>query len=394
MQRVSTTPRENWRSIVESQGMHYHTDEGELYWDESAYYAFTPAQVEELERATYALNELCLQAVQHVIDSHRELFPLFSIPKEFYDTLLRSWERDEFTLYGRFDLAYDGHSPPKLLEYNADTPTALLEAAVIQWHWMKDRRNAGAAEVDQFNTLHERLVEAWRQYQPMVQGTLCFASMPDHVEDYMTVMYLRDTAVQAGLQTEYFAVDEIRYDRRRSLFVRGIGKEGSFGYREEPIYNLFKLYPWEWLMRDEFGKYVPLTPTWWLEAPWKVLLSNKAILPILYRLAPDCPYLLPADYEPLGSTYVRKPTMAREGACVTIVRDGETLAQTEGADFYRQGPFVYQQYAPLPEFDGNHPVIGSWMINGWAAGIGIREAKELITGNTSRFVPHLITSEA
>jgi glutathionylspermidine synthase len=36
-------------------------------------------------------------------------------------------------LYGRFDLAYRGDGPPKLLEYNADTPTALFEAAVVQW---------------------------------------------------------------------------------------------------------------------------------------------------------------------------------------------------------------------------------------------------------------------
>ena len=57
-------------------------------------------------------------------------------------------------MYGRFDLAYDGTTPPKLLEYNADTPTSLLEAAVIQWRWQQDMR----PERDQFNSIHERLL--------------------------------------------------------------------------------------------------------------------------------------------------------------------------------------------------------------------------------------------
>jgi glutathionylspermidine synthase len=390
MERVAVQPRPNWRALVESQGMYFHTDEGELYWDESAYYRFTPEQAQELERATYALNELCVEAVQHIVDHHRELFPRFSIPKELYDYVLQSWERDEFTLYGRFDLAYDGRGVPKLLEYNADTPTALLEAAVVQWFWMKDLQKWHAGELDQFNSIHERLLEAWGQYAPAVQGKLYFTSVRDHVEDYMTVAYLRDTAIQAGLQTEYLPIDDIRWDRKASLFVMGLGKEGSPGYHEVPIYNIFKLYPWEFLVRDQFGGHLPAAPTWWLEAPWKMLLSNKAILPLLHRLHPECPYLLPADFEPLSGSYVKKPTMAREGACVTIVRDGAAIAETDGMDFYRNSPAVYQQYVELPDFDGNHPVIGSWIVNGWACGIGIRESRDLITGNTSRFIPHIV----
>jgi glutathionylspermidine synthase len=36
------------------------------------------------------------------------------------------------------------------------------------------------------------------------------------------------------------------------------------------------------------------------------------------------------------------------------------------------------------------PVIGSWVVDGEAVGMGIREAG-LITGNTARFTPHMIT---
>jgi glutathionylspermidine synthase len=390
MQRVTIEPRPNWQTTVESQGLHYHSDEERPYWDESAYYRFSPAQIDDLERATYRLNELCLQAVQHVVDRHRDLFPLFSIPEPFYPWILQSWERDEFTLYGRFDFAYDGQSPPKLLEYNADTPTTLLEASVIQWFWLQDVRPQLSGEPDQYNSLHERLIEAWKTYAPQVRGKLHFTTCRGYLEDFLTVSYLRDTAIQAGLQTEYLHVDDIRWDRRTGCFVQGIGAENQPGYYEAPIFHLFKLYPWEWLIREEFGQYLPEARTRWLEAPWKLLLSNKAILPILYQLDPRCPYLLPADYRPFGDSYVKKPTMAREGACVTLVEHGRTLAQTAGLEFYEQGPFVYQQLHRLPDFGGKYPVVGSWMINGWAAGIGIRESDTLITGNTSRFVPHVI----
>jgi glutathionylspermidine synthase len=84
--------------------------------------------------------------------------------------------------------------------------------------------------------------------------------------------------------------------------------------------------------------------------------------------------------------YVRKPLLAREGANVQVVVDGQVKYETEGV---YPGPYVYQQLNPLPEFDGSYPVVGSWMVNGWACGIGIREDATPITGNLSRFVPHL-----
>lgn len=389
MKRVPMEPRHKWPAIVESQGMHYHSLDDEPYWDESACYEFTTAEIDAIDKATYALNELCLAAVQHVVDRHREWFPRFAIPEPFWEYVLRSWEQDEVTIYGRFDLVVTGDGPPKLLEYNADTPTALLEAAVVQWYWLQDRRKISTDSLDQYNTLHERLIEAWGRYKPLVHGPMYFTSLADPVEDYMTVQYLRDTAIQAGLETEYLPVEEIRWDDRKGCFVQGVGEPGRWGYREVPIRSLFKLYPWEWLVREQFGPHIPEAETRWLEAPWKMLLSNKAILPVLWELQPDCPYLLRAAFQPWSDTYVEKPILAREGACVRLVQNGITQASTSGMPFYEESPKVYQELCPLPCFDGNYPVVGSWMVNGWASGIGIREDRGPVTGNTSRFVPHL-----
>ncbi len=380
MLRVSSPTRVDWRKIVESQGMLFHTIDGEPYWDEGAYYLFEAQEVDKIEEATLRLNAMCLEAVGHVIEQGR--LAEFDIPERFHAFVAQSWERDEHTIYGRFDLSYDGIHPPKLLEYNADTPTALLEAAVIQWFWFQDllksQHDVDRPQFDQFNSLHERLIEAWGRIKREMGGRVAFAVMNDSLEDAMTVAYLRDTAIQAGLTTEALAVGEIGWHSRRGVFT---------DLSERPIEILFKLYPWEWMLREGFGVNLPFAPTRWLEPPWKMVLSNKAILAVLYELFPHSPYLLGAGFEPLGDTYVVKPIYSREGSNVAIVQDGQTIAETGGE--YSDGPHIYQEFHPLPDFGGRYPVVGSWVVNGNACGMGIREDDGLITRNTSRFLPHL-----
>ncbi|MEN3353143.1 MAG: hypothetical protein V7640_1301, partial [Betaproteobacteria bacterium] len=177
----------------------------------------------------------------------------------------------------------------------------------------------------------------------------------------------------------------------RHIYIDDIGwseSDGSFvDLDNNPIRALFKLYPWEWMMREEFGRNVPRANLSVLEPPWKILLSCKAILAVLWELYPDHPNLLPAyfDADKLGERYVRKPLYSREGANVEIHGRRGVYAQpgTYGAEGY-----IYQAYAPLPEFDGRYPVLGSWVVGDLPAGMGIREDVTPITRNTSRFVPH------
>lgn len=374
MRRITNNPRPDWKSTVESQGLIYHTIDGQKYWDESAYYEFRSSEIDEIERATYALNDLCLKAIEHVVSQNR--FEQFGIAPEFHDFLRQSWQRDELTVYGRFDFSYDGKAPPKLLEYNADTPTGLVEAAVAQWFWMKDVH----PDVDQFNSIHEKLLEFWPRLGPTTQGLVHFASLRGHDEDLMTVTYLRDTAQQSGLETVYLAMQDIGWNAMRKAFV---------DLEERPIRTIFKLYPWEWLFCEEFGPHLLECRVRWLEPPWKVLLSNKAILCVLWELFPECPYLLPTYFQPKTDSYVRKPCQGREGANVLYMLGGREFARTDGE--YGEGHFVYQAAQRLPEFEGNYAVIGSWLVNGFSCGIGIREDTNPITTNTSRFVPHIFT---
>ena len=376
MQRHRIHPRADWRGQVEALGLTYHSHETGPYWDESACYELTAQEVDALEAAANALHYLCIEAAEAVIT--KAWWPRLSIPEAAVPSILRSWERDDFSLYGRFDLSYDGLGPPKLLEYNADTPTALVEAAVVQWFWL-EQLHPGA---DQFNSIHERLIAAWRRWG---QQLIYFSSVKENPEDEQTVLYLRDTCEQAGVTTRSVFIEDIGWDERRGKFV---------DLDNCPIERCFKLYPWEWLWREEFGPHLADDSVRFLEPAWKMLLSNKGLLPILWELFPEHPNLLPA-YElaaPLGAHYVRKPKLSREGNNVAWVEEGEVLEETGGG--YGDEGHVFQALAPMSEFEGNRPVFGVWVVDHEAAGLGIREDTRRITGNLSRFVPHFFRPAA
>ncbi len=373
MKRHPCQPRPDWREKVSAVGLTFHSHETGPYWDESACYELTAREVEELERAANTLHFLCIEAVEAVIKNN--WWARLAIPEAAVPLIMKSWERDDFSLYGRFDLGYDGVTPPKMLEYNADTPTALVEAAIAQWFWLQELH----PQADQFNSIHERLIAAWRRWNGR---TVHFGCVRDFPEDEMTILYLRDTCEQAGVRTKSLFMDEIGWHRGRNEFV---DREG------ERMELAFKLYPWEWLWREEFGAHLAREAAQFIEPWWKFPLSNKGLLPVLWELFPGHPNLLPA-YEsaaPLGRNYVRKPKLSREGCNVTLFEEG--VAVEDNAGNYGAEGFVYQECAAIPDFSGQHPVFGVWVVDHEAAGLGIREDARRITGNLSRFVPHYFT---
>jgi glutathionylspermidine synthase len=384
MQRLACTERGDWRSTAEQCGFDFHTIDGERYWDERAYYAFTLDQIEhQIERPTSEIDAMCLELVAHAIEDERTLRRL-KIPEAFWPLISESWYRDDASLYGRLDLSYDGRGPPKLLEYNADTPTSIFETAVFQWTWLEQaiERQIIPAHADQFNSIHERLIEAWKK---LGQGRhLHLAGMTESSEDAGTLAYLEDAARQAGLATTGIDIEDI-----------GWRDDGNFVDLDERTIELaFKLYPWEWMFHDAFGARLIKAPTRWIEPPWKAVLSNKGILALLWEMFPGHPNLLPAYFEDdpnvarLGASFVRKPLYSREGANVALVSEGVTLVKQEGP--YGAEGFVRQALAPLPNFSGQYPVLGSWLIDHTPCGLSIREDENPITGNNSRFLPHAI----
>ena len=378
MKRNVIAPRDRWQDTVASQGLTYHTDrDGHPYWYESAYYEFSAAEIDVLYDATVDLYDRCMEAVAHVVE--RDRLGEIGLPVEAHDAIRWSWENQERSLYGRFDLAYNGDDPPKMLEFNADTPTSLVEGAVIQWYWLQDR----FPEADQFNTVWEELVACWKCMvtdKALLGHTLYFTAGANP-EDWMTITMLRETAEEAGIRTKSIDIDKIGWDTSQRVFV---------DLQNNTIQSLFKLYPWEWLLNDRFGPEAieSVRIMQWIEPVWKLVLSCKGILPVLWELFPDHPNLLPCYAGgPRDLTrYVSKPVISREGQNVAVnTPDGST----ESPGRYGGYPRVYQSLFDLPIFDGGHPVIGSWVVGGKSCGIGVRESQGLITDNSSLYVPHL-----
>ena len=451
MRRITAgAVRPDWRETIARQGLVYNdtalpTGEVVSYWREGPFYDFTAAQVEALHADAGTLLEMCVAAGDHILEDG--LLDRLGIPEFAWEQIARTWYDDDTgpggrsrgdfspSVYGRFDLRYAGvdGARPQLLEFNADTPTALPESAVTQWYW---HVQTGQGK-DQWNALHERLIAAWqrnlarlRQTRPHLPDPLTIHFACDggdrSGEDLFNTEYLMETARQAleplGYRVKFLWMSQVGAGdlaARDHFYDSGFGDAGrptpgDVGHRtvdgpgRERIYVIFKLYPWEWMCSERFARQCfrdmgdpRRDGTVWIEPPYKMLWSNKGLLPVLWRLFGDDParrdLLLPAYFEaerPAWLTsYVRKPLLGREGANVTIVVDGAVVVSTPGP--YGAGPFVCQAYSPLPGFPDErgapwHPVLGVWLIDGEPAGLGIRESGGPITDNLSHFVPHTI----
>ncbi len=379
MIRYDCPPRPDFQKRVRDQGLIYHTNpDGSPYWRESAYYAFTSGEVDRLYAAAKELHQMFLHAAGHVLEQEDGLTGL-DIPTALHDVIRRSWERDQWEFYGRFDLTFDARGVPKLIEYNADTPTGLLEASIIQWYWKEDLF-PGA---DQFNSIHESLVTRWKdliEHEEIARELIHLTFTAGHPEDRMTAGYIGATAEEAGLPTAYLSIDRIGWDSQRGEFV---DEENRI------IRQLFKLYPWEWMGTETFAPQLGLAHWTPLEPAWKTLFASKKLLLTLQELYPEHPYLLRVSDREMAGDAVAKPVFGREGANVTIRQDGVEIDKQGGN--YSTGDFIFQEYCPLVQAaPGIFAQCGVWMAGPEPVGLGVREDRRPILTNTSEFVPHLL----
>ena len=327
MRRIAIPERADWRAQASQLGFLFHTINDAPYWVEDAYYQFTLKQIEEdIEAPSALLHELAMALVDEVVKDEA-LMRQLEIPEPYWDWIARSWNERHPHLYGRMDLAYGGTGPAKLLEFNYDTPTSLYEAAYFQWLWLEQiiARGDLPKDADQYNAIQEVLIAAFSKLANGLPQPLYFASVKDHLEDRGTVLYLRDCAAQAGISTELIDIEDI-----------GIAVGGRFtDLDNRVITSMFKLYPLEHLFREEFGPYLPDSQLQLFEPPWKAILSNKGVLPMLWQRHPNHPNLLEAHFESPGNQtlsegWVRKPLHSREGANVELITPAGLKAHQDG----------------------------------------------------------------
>ncbi len=401
MRRRLIDPRPDWERVVTEQGLIFPVTPlpdgtSAPYWNEAAWYEFSMTEVLVLEAATEELWAMCLDAAGYLAATATDR--RLGLPAGSLELIRESIRRGDQAVYARFDLAPVGTdlataNPVRMLEINGDTPTGLVETGVAQWRWVEEVMPGS----DQWNSVHDRLVRRWRDLAE--SGTLdgdlvhFLYLAPEHADDdgemEMTVHYMLDCAVQAGLRTVAQPIDHVGWDRVRSVFVDRAGHE---------IRNAFKLYPWELMLDDRFGRLLldraETRRVNWFEPAWKALLSTKAILPALWERNPGHPLLLPAYFDDPGdlAEWVAKPLHGREGDNIRVHRAGGQDVEMPGE--YGAEGWVYQQYTELPVLDGNHVVLGSWIVDGEAAGMLVRESDGLVTDYFSRVAPHAISDAA
>jgi glutathionylspermidine synthase len=389
MFRMPIRERPDWEAMADEYGFKFHTMYGERYWDESAYYQLSLKQVEQdIEAPTEEIHQMCLAVVDAVINDD-QLMRKFCIPEHQWDFVRSSWKNGDPSLYSRLDFAYSGNGHAKLFENNADTPTSVYETGFWQWLWLENNVDSGVLPrmSDQFNSLQDKLVNRFKDLKILTPGReLHFACCRDTEEDRGTVQYLEDCAIAAGISTRFIYIEDIGRD-----------EEGRFSDLDDQVITwMFKLYPWEFMFQEEYGELLGKSNLRWLEPPWKSILSNKALLPMLWRMFPDHPNLLPAFFEDelhLASecgALIKKPLFSREGANISVVKNGSEVVESDGP--YGEEGFIYQAMHLLPKFGDNYTLIGSWLVDDEAAGISIREDSNIITQDMSRYLPHTILS--
>jgi len=377
---------------LEEIGFTWHTDS-----DNSGYVSDTLVKITQDEAEAYyeAVNEIYdmyAEAAGYVIENN--LFFELGIPFNLVDAIKKSWENDvHWHIYGRFDLAggIDG-KPIKLLEFNADTPTALFETALLQWAILKEN---GMDEDKQFNNVYDAIRENFKRLITLFDDTelfderydgwkILFSSVYGNDEEEATTKLLRQMATDAGFNTGFEYLQNVKFD------------ENGIYDRYENLYEYwFKLYPWEDIAINEPELATTLTTIMQNQAAiilnpaYTLLFQSKGMLKILYDLFPDSPYLLKASFEPLkGMKYVEKSVFGREGANVKIVgADGSVLSEQSGE--YENHKKVYQEYADLPkDADGAKYQAGVFFAYE-ACGLGFRKGGEIMN-NMSKFVSHVI----
>lgn len=399
MNLIKNTERPNWQETAEESGFTFHTMHGEPYWDETGAYSFTLDEVEnQIEDPSTELHLMALEAAGEIIKDD-ELMHRMAIPENMFGTVRESWSQERNShIYGRFDLSYGGTDPAKLFEYNADTPTSLFEAAVFQWGWLEEQIASSVLPegADQFNAIWESLSARW---PTVVKGEhhVHFAGDPENPEDMATLRVLWETAEEAGLSAHNVAIADIGYSDEDRRFLDG---------DDRVIGTIFKLYPWEDLLLDDFATLIPGANTAFIEPAWKAVLSNKGLMAVMWRMFEGHPNLLPCLFEDEfneNSAFVkrtralieqagqaRKPILSREGASITLTSNAGRILESKSGD-YGHHPHIIQALHELPDFEGRKPVIGSWIVGDRCVGMGIRDDESAITGDLSRFRPHFIT---
>ncbi|CAJ1964213.1 unnamed protein product [Cylindrotheca closterium] len=355
LSRKKEIPRSNWKETFEKIGFPFGDypgvpsgsffGESEHYWNEKASYHVHPFGRWMLESAAFQIHSMCLEAANEVIGSD-DLLEKFEIPRDLWEAIRVSWNARQTDIGGRMDLLWDGTTPPKLAEYNADTPTVLIESAIAQENWFQEVYGSpGEGKLNdkndftQFNVIKFAMEEAFERIKRKNPGaSIIFttnAKSPESefLEERSTSVFMQNCAKLAGLPTEFVDIEDLDEPVLFENLLKASSNEKKGNFNTDVSTTtaslfIWKLYPYEWLVQEKLG--LALTNhaflhgnLKWLEPPWKLVLSSKAMLAYLWEKHKGHPNLLPTYWnlnqvQKVRQTntkdgWVAKPRFGREG---------------------------------------------------------------------------------
>ncbi len=365
--------------------------------DALKYFCLSETAGEALESATAELHALFMHATDYVLRDDR-LLGRFNLPRALWPKIHQSWNnRRNEMITGRFDFSLSERGL-KLYEYNCDSASCHMETGKVQGRWAAhfgchNGRDAGAG-------LHEELVKAWRK-QPV--GEVLHIMRDDHLEETYHALFMQEAIERAGITSTILnGVNGLSWTADGDI-VDHLGV---------PIRWVWKTWAWETALDQirleceddalQAGASwssgqppaaaprladVLLSPQVMVFEPlWTLIPSNKAILPVLWQLFPNHPYLLETAFELTTSLqetgYVVKPIVGRCGSNITIVDGSETIREETAGNFGHRDR-IYQQFCPLPELDGRYVQICSFSVDGSYAASCVRLDRAMVINDAS-----------
>jgi Glutathionylspermidine synthase len=361
----------------------------------------------ELAYATAELAKIYAKMTELIQKGSEELLLELGIPEQAIPAMRVVIMPRIATLVGRFDFA---HTPEglKMLEFNADTPTSIVEAFFVNQkaceffhvqnpnaYMEKDIKQAFTAMVNEYKR---------RGYKT---DRIVFSSLGWHDEDKGTTIFLMN---HSGLQASYIPLEDLRVYEDRLCALAG----GNL----EPIDVLYRLHAIEKLAIENDEDGYPTGPHVLdliareklaiINPPSAFIAQTKALQVLIWNLHQEGlffnefehtiidKYMLPTYMENnfLGAPYVTKPIFGREGGAVTLYDNaGEIIDKDKDIDYWDQ-PMIYQRYADLEKITVNtidglyrgHILWGSFLIGGKPSAICARIGGK-ITDNLSCFLP-------
>ncbi|MFB0912794.1 MAG: glutathionylspermidine synthase family protein, partial [Glaciecola sp.] len=345
--------------------------------DFTHYYDISQTAEKLLETATDELHGMFMHATDYVLQ-HPEMLEGFGFPDAILPRIRQSWDnRLNQLITSRFDFALSENGL-KVYEYNCDSASCYMEVGKIQGKWAKHlniKRGHDAGK-----NLFTDLVTAWKKSD--VKGKVHVLQDNDPEEDYHA-LFMQEAIQAAGLECERVIGLESLTWNDDGVIVDATGA---------PLKWIWKTWAWETALEQLRQEMVDSSDKSFINNPtvsaghtpkladvllrkeimvyepmWTLIPSNKAILPILWALFPNHPWLLETSLELSEELkqkgFVSKPIVGRCGANIQLIDENNQTLAEKGGNFGERD-CVYQQLWPLPKVGKYYVQVCTFAVSG------------------------------